>query len=135
MGFARGRGAGKMRKAYLIGLAAVALALGGCSSAQVFEKMPQSMGGLSPDAPKASETSYLYPAVHDMPGPREVKPLSDEEQLKLEKALLSAREAQEKAAAADVQANQNPPPPSPAPAASAKPKKKPDDKAGTAAKP
>jgi hypothetical protein len=110
-----------MRKAYVIGLAALALALGGCSSAsQVFEKMPQSVGGLSADAPKAPATPYLYPAVHDMPAARQVKPLTDDEQLKLEKELLSTRDAQEKAAADDAQANQPPPP---QPAAPAKPKK------------
>ncbi len=107
-----------MGKAYVIGLAALALALGGCSSAsQVFENMPQSMGGLSPDAPKTPATSYAYPAVHDRPAAREVKPLSDDEQLKLEKELLTTRDAQEKAVADDAQANQ--PPPAPA----AKPKK------------
>jgi hypothetical protein len=109
-----------MRKAYVIGLAGLALALGGCSSAsQVFEKMPQSMGGLSPDAPNTPATPYAYPAVHDMPAAREVKPLSDDEQLKLEKELLTTRDAQEKAVADDAQANQ--PPTQPAPAA--KPKK------------
>jgi len=125
MGFARGQGAGKMRKAYVIGLAAVALALGGCSSAsQVFEKMPQSVGGLSPDAPKAPATPYAYPAVHDMPAARDVKPLSDDEQLRLEKELLSTRDAQEKAVADDALANQPPPaPPPPQPAPPAKPKK------------
>jgi len=125
MGFARGQGAGKMRKAYVIGLAAVALALGGCSSAsQVFEKMPQSVGGLSPDAPKAPATPYAYPAVHDMPAAREVKPLSDDEQLRLEKELLSTRDAQEKAVADDALANQPAPSPAPPqPAAPAKPKK------------
>jgi hypothetical protein len=109
-----------MRKAYVIGLAA--LALGGCSSAsQVFEKMPQSVGGLSADAPKAPATPYAYPAVHDMPAARQVKPLSDDEQLKLERELLSTRDAQEKAVADDAQANQ--PAPAPPPAAPAKRKK------------
>jgi hypothetical protein len=126
-----------MRKACVIGLAAVALALGGCSAAQVFEKMPQSVGGLSPDAPKAPDTPYAYPAVHDMPASREIKPLTDGEQLKLENDLLAIRQAQEKAAADDAQANQNPPapPPPPAPTPPAKTKKKLDDKAGSAAKP
>jgi hypothetical protein len=131
-GFRARAGRRKMRKAYVIGLAAVALALGGCSAAQVFEKLPQSVGGLSPDAPKAPDTPYAYPAVHDMPASRELKPLTDAEQLKLENDLLSARAAQEKAAAEDAQANQNPPaPPPPA----AKTKKKPPDKAGSAVKP
>jgi hypothetical protein len=57
-----------------------------------------------------------------MPAAREVKPLTDDEQLKLEKDLLSTRDAQEKAIAEDAQANQPPAPP-PQPAAPAKPKK------------
>jgi hypothetical protein len=93
-----------MRIAWVVVLAA--LALGGCSAAQVFEKMPQNMGGLSADAPKAPDKPYLYPAVHDMPGPREVKTLSDQEQLKLEQDLLSARNSQEQAVKADAEANQ-----------------------------
>jgi hypothetical protein len=113
-----------MRKAYVIGLAGLALALGGCSSAsQVFEKMPQSMGGLSAEAPKAPATPYAYPAVHDMPAAREVKPLTDAEQLKLEQELLTTRDVQEKAVADDALANQPPPAPPPQPAAPAKPKK------------
>ncbi len=125
-----------MRKAYVIVLAGAALVLGGCSATQVLENMPQSMGGLSSDAPKAPETPYQYPAVHDMPQPRDAKLLSDQEQEKLEKDLLSARESQEKAAAADAEAGQTLPPPTPAqPAKPAKNKKKADDKAASAAKP
>jgi hypothetical protein len=124
-----------MRKAYVIVLAGAALVLGGCSATQVFENMPQSMGGLSPEAPKAPDTPYQYPAVHDMPAPRDTKLLSDQEQEKLEKDLLSARESQEKAAAADAQASQSPPPPPAQPTKPVKKKKKPGDKAGSAAKP
>jgi len=99
-----------MGRGWLIVVAALALALAGCSAAQVFEKMPREMGGLSSDAPKAPDKPYLYPAVHDMPGPRAVKTLSDDEQMKLEKDLLSARNSQEQAVKADAdaqQANQN----------------------------
>jgi hypothetical protein len=125
-----------MRKAYVIVLAGAALVLGGCSATQVLENMPQSMGGLSSAAPKTPETPYQYPAVHDMPQPRDAKLLSDQEQEKLEKDLLSARESQEKAAAADAEAGQTPPPPPPAqPAKPVKNKKKADDKAASAAKP
>ncbi len=95
-----------MRRAWVI--VVVALALAGCSAAQVFEKMPREMGGLSADAPKSPDTPYLYPAVHDLPGPREVRTLNDQEQLKLEQDLLSARNSQEKAAKADAEANQKP---------------------------
>ncbi len=122
-----------MRKAYVIVLAGAALVLGGCSATQVLENMPQSVGGLSPDAPKAPDAPYAFPAVHDMPAPRDTKLLSDEEQQKLEKDLLTARESQEKAAAADAQASHTTPPAQPA--KPVKNKKKPNDKAGSAAKP
>jgi hypothetical protein len=91
-----------MRQAWVIVFGTLALA--GCSAAQVFEKMPREMGGLSAEAPKPPDKPYLYPAVHDVPGPREVKTLSDQEQLKLEQDLLSARNSQEQAVKADAEA-------------------------------
>jgi hypothetical protein len=81
----------------LIGLA---LALAGCGSAsQVFEKLPEEVGGLPADAPARPATDYQYPAVHDMPQARPVKPMSDADLVKLEGELKAAREKQEKAAA------------------------------------
>jgi hypothetical protein len=96
--------------------------------------LPPSLGGLPADAPPRPDQPYQYPAVHDMPPPRSVKTLNDEELLKLEKDLNAARERQEKAAGAEA-----------APAAAAKaqakskpaaqPKKRAADKAGSAEKP
>ncbi|HEY2756965.1 MAG TPA: hypothetical protein VGJ01_14670 [Pseudolabrys sp.] len=50
------------------------------------------MGGLPSDAPARPATPREFPAVHDMPPPRADEPMTDEEQLKTEKALTSARD-------------------------------------------
>ena len=56
------------------------------------EELPQSMGGLPADAPKAPKTPYKYPAVHDMPPPRATPTMSDADQVRLEKELQQARD-------------------------------------------
>jgi hypothetical protein len=119
-----------MRRASIVVLA-IGLLLAACSGSESFE-LPQSLGGLPTDAPARPTTPYQYPAVHDMPPPRSVKTLSDEELRKVEKDLTAARERQEKAAETSA---------APAPAqaksnAMAKAKKRAAaDKAGTADKP
>ena len=122
-----------MRRASVVVLA-VALVLAACSSSQSFEGMeglPPSLGGLPTDAPARPAKPYQYPAVHDMPPPRSVKTLSDEELRKVEKDLTAARDRQEKEAGTAA---------APAPAeakskAAAQPKKRAADKAGTDEKP
>lgn len=125
-----------MRKASVVVLA-VGLVLAACSSSQSFEGvegLPQSLGGLPADAPARPKTPYQYPAVHDMPPPRSIKTLNDEELLKLEKDLAAARERQEKAAGTDkvpaaaAKAQSKP-------KSAAQPNKRAADKAGTAEKP
>ena len=64
--------------------AGVAL-LAGCASA------PTAMGGLPAGAPARSITTGAYPAVHDMPPPRETTVLTSEEQKKLQDELAAAR--------------------------------------------
>jgi hypothetical protein len=99
----------------------------GPSWAQLQNLLPPSLGGLPADAPPRPDQPYQYPAVHDMPPPRAVKPLTDSELIKLQQELQAAREKQEKAAAeaqapvapgvaGPAAANSNP-----APAAPAKP--------------
>lgn len=73
----------------------VALALAGCSSTPVMERLPTELGGLPSGAPAASTTPYSYPAVHDTPPPRASAPLTDEQQLQMEKQLQEARKKQE----------------------------------------
>ncbi|HEX3708679.1 MAG TPA: hypothetical protein VHV56_02195 [Pseudolabrys sp.] len=77
-------------------LAALGLAclLAGCSSSSVVAQLPGSMG-LPSDAPARPVVPYEYPAVHDMPPPRATKPLTEEEQFRLEKELTAIRNRQE----------------------------------------
>ena len=108
---------------------AVALVLAACSGSQSFEGLPPGLGGLPTDAPAQPKTPYQYPAVHDMPAPRSVKTLNDDELQKLEKDLQDARERQEKAAGTAPAAGGG------KPKAAAQPKKRAADKAGSAEKP
>jgi hypothetical protein len=92
------------------GGALLAAGLAGCTS-NLGQHLPESMGGLPAGAPAQSATSYTYPAVHDMPPDRPVKPLSDAEQTRIENELRSAKERQEQEAsdaAAAAAATSNP---------------------------
>ncbi len=96
------------------GLALVlSLGLGGCASGGMLDQLPPALGGEPDSLPARPKTGYQFPAVHDMPPPRANSPLSDNEQVRLEKELQAARDRQEAlygASAAD-----------PAPAAKKKP--------------
>jgi len=76
-------------------LTILAVALAGCSPAPVMERLPTELGGLPAGAPPPPRTPYRYPAVHDTPPPRATTPLTNEEQLELEKRLQRARQRQE----------------------------------------
>lgn len=72
------------------------LALSGCTTAgPAMEQLPPQFGGLPPGAPARPATPYKYPAVHDMPPPRETRPMTADEVRKAEKALEAARDRQE----------------------------------------
>jgi hypothetical protein len=79
--------------------AALAAALAGCSAGQLGDVLPNSMGGLPQGAPARPATTSKFPLVHDMPAPRSTTPMSDDDQLKLEKDLQAARDRQEAIAA------------------------------------
>jgi hypothetical protein len=84
----------------LLAACAVAASLTGCSAGPLgdkLEQLPQSLGGMPPDLPKAPAMPYQYPAVHDMPPPRAAEPLSEDQQYRLEKELNAARDRQEAA--------------------------------------
>lgn len=105
-------------------------ALTGCSAGPLVEQLPQSLGGLPPDAPPPPKTTDQYPAVHDMPPPRASEPLSEDRQWKLEHDLKALRDRQEKQAGqppADADDKK------PAKAAKTKAKKKPAAKSGESA--
>jgi len=76
---------------FLVGLTLATLA--GCSSSQLIDDLPGF--GLPAGAPARPAVPYQYPAVHDMPPPRATKPLSAEEQLKMEEELEKLRNRQE----------------------------------------
>lgn len=90
----------------------VMLGLVGCSAGPLIDKVPEAVGGLPANAPTRPANPYQYPAVHDMPPPRATKPLTEEEQVKLEKDLQVMRDRQ----AAEANEEQ----PAEAPAAPAK---------------
>ena len=69
-------------------------AVAGCSAGPLIDKLPADMG-LPANAPARPETPYEYPAVHDMPPARASVPMTEEEQVKLEKDLANVRDRQE----------------------------------------
>ncbi len=91
----------------LLAALAVAASLTGCSAGPLgdaskeigdqLKTMPESLGGLPPDAPKAPAMQYQYPAVHDMPPPRSTEPMSEDQQYRLENELKAIRDRQEAA--------------------------------------
>ena len=60
------------------------------------DQIPQSWGGLPPEAPARPKTVLPTPAVHDIPPPRATKPMSEAEQLRAERELSAIRARQEK---------------------------------------
>jgi hypothetical protein len=55
------------------------------------DDIPHGWGGLPDDTPARPKTVLPTPAVHDVPPPRADKPLSDGQQLTLQKELDAAR--------------------------------------------
>ena len=76
-----------------LGLAA---ALSGCAPGAIIDKLPGDLG-LPAGAPERPTQPYVYPAVHDMPPPRPAPTMTEEQQVKLEKELKTARDKQEAA--------------------------------------
>lgn len=81
-------------RAIATALASVALAaaLAGCSVP--LSDLPQSMGGLPAGAPARPETQAAFPAVHDMPPPRQETLLEPAEQKKIQQELERVRAQQ-----------------------------------------
>jgi hypothetical protein len=74
-----------------------ALGLGACSTdiERTGDKIPVEFGGLPPGTPERAAVPPAYPAVHDMPPPREGLMLDAYSQKKLEQELSAARDRQE----------------------------------------
>jgi hypothetical protein len=60
------------------------------------------------DAPSQTAAQPAYPAVHDMPGPRDTKPMSAEERQRIADELAAARERQEAETTGTVPARPQP---------------------------
>jgi hypothetical protein len=75
-------------------LAAVLGGLGACSS--TLSSLPPQLGGLPADTPQQPVAPAGYPAVHDMPPPRNDVVLTDAEQKKATAELTALRLQQEK---------------------------------------
>ena len=73
----------------------VVAGLGGCATGTMLEQLPASIGGEPTNLPAKPAVAYQYPAVHDMPPARADTPMSDTEQVRMEKELQSARDRQE----------------------------------------
>ncbi len=75
--------------ALLIGAAAT---LSGCSSAPFVDHIPTVAGGLPDGVPERQAEQQAFPAVHDMPAPRNDVVLTDAEKKKLKDELIATRE-------------------------------------------
>jgi hypothetical protein len=72
--------------------------LAACSTA--LSEMPKEIGGLPAGTPARPETAAAYPAVHDMPPPRNTAVLTEEERKKVEAELAAMRAEQARRAKA-----------------------------------
>jgi hypothetical protein len=68
-----------------------------CTASQLAE-LPTSMGGQTPDTPRAPASAPAFPAVHDMPPARPVPVMTEDEQKQAEAELIAARDRQSRPA-------------------------------------
>jgi hypothetical protein len=72
----------------------LAVVMTGCAPGPIIDRLPGELG-LPAGAPARPEAPYEYPAVHDMPPDRVSTPMTEEEQVRLEKELATVRDRQE----------------------------------------
>jgi hypothetical protein len=77
-------------------LLALALPIGLCACSSTFSSLPTQLGGMPADTPQTSAAPAAYPAVHDMPPPRQNAVLTEAEQKQAESELAALRERQAK---------------------------------------
>ncbi len=75
---------------------ALVLASGLCACSSTLSSLPPQLGGLPAGTPKQPAAPAGYPAVHDMPPPRNDVTLTDEQQKKATAELTALRLQQEK---------------------------------------
>ena len=85
---------GRGRALALVAALALPIGLGGCSS--TLSSMPTELGGMPANTPQPSGAPVAYPAVHDMPPPRQNAVLTDAEQKAAEAELAALRARQAK---------------------------------------
>jgi hypothetical protein len=78
--------------------ALIAFLVGACAAngGPLADQVPLQFGGLPAGTPARPPTVAPFPAVHDLPPPRSTEPLSDSDQLRLEKDLAAVRSRQQK---------------------------------------
>jgi hypothetical protein len=76
---------------------ALAALVAGCAST-IGDNMPTQLGGLPAGTPERAAEPSAYPAVHDMPPPRQDVVLTAEQQMKTAAELAALRARQEKQA-------------------------------------
>jgi hypothetical protein len=80
----RSKKAGRLAAALLL-----AVTLGGCSS--VVDHIPSALGGLPEGTPARPANPGAYPAVHDMPPPRQERALDEADSKRLREELKQTR--------------------------------------------
>lgn len=85
----------------------IAALLPACSATQ-FADLPSAIGGETRETPRAPANPPVYPAVHDMPPPRQVPVMTDDEQRQAEAELVAARDRQANPASKKPAAQQAP---------------------------
>jgi hypothetical protein len=96
----------RIRLAPRVAFLATLLGLCACSTGAVLGQLPEQVGGLPADAPKRPAETMPYPNVYEQRPTRSAKPLTEEEQKKLESELGNLRDSQNKRALAP----ESPPP-------------------------
>src|SRR5271169_5278469 len=79
---------------FLLGFALVSAGAGSLASCSSMAQLPVSAGGMSQDAPRRPQIAPAFPAVHDMPPPRNSTVLTEEERKRVEVELAVMRAQQ-----------------------------------------
>jgi hypothetical protein len=81
---------------------AALLSLCACSGGAMLGQLPEKMGGLPASAPERQAETMPYPNVYEPRPVRQSKPLTDDEQKKLESELSNLRDSQNRRANPDL---------------------------------
>jgi hypothetical protein len=84
------------RRCLVVGACAALLATTLCACSSTLSELPAAVGGLPAGTPERPVAPAAYPAVHDMPPPREDVVLTDAELRKVQQDLQAARDRQAK---------------------------------------